>query len=272
MSDIKFSCVDGLFYPKEKLTLENIISNFLKNLIQENHTNNKNLRAIIVPHAGYVYSGQVAAYAYQMLLPIKNHINNIILIGPAHYLSFNGIATIDKKRYKTPLGEININQDIVRSLINYPNSNVKIIEKAFEKEHSLEVQIPFIQYINNKINIVPLLIGGKTDSYEVAKILNLLWKNSNNNNDIFIISSDLSHYHDYETANKIDSRTSNYILNLDYNSIEPHMACGAIGIKSILEVAKNNNAHINLLNLCNSGDSFGNKERVVGYGSYFINS
>lgn len=262
MITIKEPDVAGLFYPASKEE----INTSLKDLFA-NAKSNESLsppKAIICPHAGYIYSGVIAASAYKQIIPIKNKIKTVIIIGPAHKLPFHGIATHTADFFRTPCGDIALNKRVyeITNILEY----IKELPQAFTDEHCIEVQLPFLQSILDDFTIVPFVVG-HVDYRAVAKLLGLVWGNDKT---LIIISSDLSHYYDYNYANMLDKKTSNNIVNKRPEELGSDSACGRIPIQGLLKIAIDKDLTITELNLCNSGDTAGDKLKVVGYGSYHI--
>lgn len=259
MNKIRRSAVAGYFYPSNKEILIKQIKNFLENAtLKFNYTP----YALICPHAGYVYSGPIAGFSYKTLLPNKKNYKNIIILGPSHFEYVNGIAYISAEYFETPLGNAKVDLETLEKIkkLDFLVQN----EDAHKKEHSIEVQIPFIQYIfQNDIPILPLAFG-KISPEKIKILLETIW----NPETLIIISSDLSHYYDYDTAKKLDKQTSDAILNLDSDAIQYEQACGRIGIQGLLMFAKEKNWKAYLLDLRNSGDTSGSKTQVVGYGAW----
>lgn len=247
---IRKAAVAGMFYPKYKEEIESMINNFLSNV--PNIKIEGNLKALIVPHAGYIYSGQVAAYAYSLLRKYKNK-QKIILLGHSHFVYFNDFASDVNDYWETPLGRIKIIEN-----------NFLKLEAAHASEHCLEVQLPFLQKSLQNFEILPL-VTGEINPKEISRtIINLI-----DNSSILIISSDLSHYNSYEIAVKIDKNTINAIKSLDFNKMEIEGdACGKIPILTVIDIAKNLKWKCKLLEYKNSGDTSGNKASVVGYASF----
>ncbi|NRB10591.1 MAG: AmmeMemoRadiSam system protein B [Rickettsiaceae bacterium] len=261
MSIIKKANVAGQFYPDNQQELSNMLKAFLG---KDNQGYKFCPKALIVPHAGYIYSGAVAGFAYTKLFTIKDIIKQVIIFAPAHFFPFTGIATSSVDYFQTPLGDVKVNRDTLAKIADL--TNIQILEQAYKGEHSLEVQLPFLQYILKEFTITPLLIGS-INYNAIATIMNLLWGDDST---LFIISSDLSHYHPYETAKKIDKETSQAILTKDIAAIKEGSACGRLAIQALLAVAIKKKLQIDLVDLRNSGDTSGSKDRVVGYGSYII--
>lgn len=262
MSLAKQPNVAGSFYPAKKLSLETTITDLLKEAKIPN--NLPPAKAIIAPHAGYIYSGLTAAIAYKTLVPLKNQISTVILIGPSHFVPFFGIATMYADEFITPLGAVPVDTQVIRT--SFQLKQVVELEKAFEKEHCLEVQLPFISQILPRCKIAPFLVGN-TSYQEVAELIKKLWGGPDT---IIIVSSDLSHYHDYETAQKLDATTANAIENMQPEQLNTHSACGILAIQALLQCANEFKLKITRLDLRNSGDTAGDRKRVVGYGAYHL--
>ena len=258
---IRQPAVAGMFYPADKKILKDDISDYLKNVKCEAWNNPK---AIIVPHAGYVYSGPIAASAYKQLIPYKDKINRVVLLGPSHRVAFNGVAVSDADFFATPLGNIPLDKKGVQLLSALPQ--VVVSEQAHREEHSLEVQLPFLQEVLNEFTLIPLVVGD-VERHEVAKVIDLFWGDQNT---LFVISTDLSHYHSYNEAKNMDRKTSDAIENLKAEQIGYDDACGRNGLKGMITVAEEKQLSIDTLDLRNSGDTAGDKNRVVGYGAYVI--
>ena len=261
MSHIRHPAVAGLFYPADKQILKNDIHQYLSEVTAEQKTMPK---ALIVPHAGYVYSGPIAASAFKQLIPYKNKIKRIVVLGPSHRVAFKGLAVPESDVFNTPLGNIPIDQTSIQKLSGLPQ--IIVSDKAHEDEHSLEVQLPFLQEILGEFSLVPIVVGD-AERHEVADVINRLW---NSEDTLIVISTDLSHYHSYNEAKQLDQDTSDAIVNLKSNLIEYDDACGRNGLKGMLTVAEEKNLSIDVLDLRNSGDTAGDKNRVVGYGAYVI--
>jgi len=234
----------GSFYPADKEVLTGMIEQFLdeaKVKVQKS----KRLRALIVPHAGYVYSGSTAAFAYKMLGQAKP--KKIILFGPSHYTYLENAFSFSGE-WETPIRNTKLSP-----------ADLPIIKN--DKEHSLEVQLPFLQTVLKEFEFTPIIYG-EMDASELADILNT----ESNSESILIASSDLSHYSTYALAKKIDSNTINSILTLDFDSFTcDGDACGKIGIHALMLLAKKYNWKPILLDYKNSGDTAGDKNQVVGY-------
>ncbi len=260
MNTIRSAAVAGSFYPAEADTLVRMISSQLdKASVLPALTHPK---AIISPHAGYIYSGEIAASAYKQLQAIKDHIKRVILIGPSHHVAFSGFAVSSATCFSTPLGTIPLDSEAHAILATHHNVNV--IDQAHQAEHSLEVQLPFLQTVLDDFTIVPIITGNASPQ-QVAELINLLWDGSET---LVIISSDLSHYHDYNTAQQLDKITAQAILNLDINTVDAEHACGCIGIRGLLYFARQHPLIIHAVDIRNSADTAGSRDSVVGYGAF----
>lgn len=259
MSQIRQAAVAGLFYPADKQSLKEDVDEYLG---QANFGRDIVPKAIVVPHAGYIYSGPIAATAYKQIIPIKDKINRVILLGPSHRVAFNGLAVPESDVFQTPLGNIPIDQKGIRLLADLPQ--VIASDQAHREEHSLEVQLPFLQEVLGEFSLIPLVIGD-AECHDVAEVINKLWDDEHT---LIVISTDLSHYHEYNEAKRIDRVTSDAIENLKPEHIGYEDACGRNGLKGMMTVAKEKNLSIDILDLRNSGDTAGDKNRVVGYGAY----
>ncbi|MBT3394062.1 MAG: AmmeMemoRadiSam system protein B [Waddliaceae bacterium] len=251
MTKIRKPAVAGTFYPSSPLSLHEMIQGFLDNV--DDATEIKDLKAIIVPHAGLVYSGQVAAYAYKILEKHKKR--KAIIVGPAHTAFLNGYAADDNEQWETPFGTVKITENTLEK-----NSN------AHRSEHCLEVQIPFLQEIFDDIEILPIVVGdadAKALADDIMKILD--------DDTILIISSDLSHFNDYDVAVDLDNTTIKAVEDLDYEALlENGDACGKIPLLTMIEIAKKQQWKPTLLKYANSGDVTGDTSRVVGYASFIF--
>lgn len=257
----RYPAVAGSFYPAEPHTLSNTVANYLTDV----STTGQVPKAIIVPHAGYVYSGPIAATAYARLIPAALSINRVVLLGPAHRVAFQGLALSEATAFITPLGEVAIDHNSYQTLRDLPF--VGFLEQAHTQEHSLEVQLPFLQTVLADFKLVPIVVGEATPQ-QVSQVLSRLWGNDET---LLVISSDLSHYLDYNSAQQLDQHTSNSIERLDYENIGYNQACGGIAICGLLKLLAEKSLHIQTLDLRNSGDTAGDKQRVVGYGAYVVN-
>jgi AmmeMemoRadiSam system protein B len=249
-----------MFYPDDPVLLRQQVTGFLQ---AADSNTDLSPKALIVPHAGYVYSGPVAASAYRQLTGRHASINRVVLLGPAHRVAFSGLAATSAEYFSTPLGLIRIDQVAMDEILQLPQ--VRVLDEAHREEHSLEVQLPFLQSIlENDFSLVPLVVGD-ADSDSVAEVIEKLW---GDNRTLILISSDLSHYQDYATARQLDSATSRAIEQLDPQAIDYPQACGRNPVNGLLLAARHHKLQARTLDLRNSGDTAGGRDRVVGYGAY----
>ncbi|NOV30276.1 AmmeMemoRadiSam system protein B [Methylomonas sp. ZR1] len=252
--------VAGRFYPAHPQQLHDAVSGYLQDL----RPTGKAPKAMIVPHAGYVYSGPIAATAYARLKPAAASITRVVLIGPSHHVAFRGLAVSRTHAYTTPLGDVEVDQAAIEALVSLPF--VEYIEQAHTLEHSLEVHLPFLQSVLQQFTLVPIVAGDASPEL-VSQALELLWGGDET---LLVISSDLSHYHDYDTAKRLDQATSRMIEQLQYNEICGEAACGKVPVNGLLKLLKQKGLSIKTIDLRNSGDTAGNKQQVVGYGAYVV--
>jgi len=258
MKKIRQASVAGKFYPADREELES----FLEDCSQNNRKQYKySARAIIVPHAGYVYSGQFASEGFQYL---NKKAKNIFIIAPCHYIGFDGIAVSSSDAWETPLGQIEINKEINQVLIE--DFGAEFNDEAIEPEHALEVQVPFIQKGFPNSKIVPILVGD-ADSEQITNLISHFWNDKDN---VFVISSDLSHFHHDSEAQKIDKVTAEMIEAQEVSDFNSNQACGAIGVLGLVGFAKQEGFSLIRINLKNSSVISGDKSRVVGYGSWLL--
>lgn len=262
MENIRPPAVAGMFYPENPDVLRDIIE---QDLAQATPTAAATFpKVLIVPHAGYIYSGSIAANAFALLEPYRQLIKRVVIIGPSHRVGFNGAALSSADDFDTPLGTIPVDKDARAKLSGI--AGIHVIDKAHAAEHSLEVQLPFLQFLLDKFSIVPI-VAGDAEPQLIAKIIETLWGGPET---LIIISSDLSHFHQYQTAQQLDQATSQAILDLDVNAIDSQHACGCVGIKGLLTFAQRHPLEVSVLDLRNSGDTAGSKDSVVGYGAYLF--
>lgn len=255
---IRQPVVAGLFYPAEPDTLRRMVEGFLNEAPAAGTTP----KALIAPHAGYVYSGPVAASVYARLAAGRQTIHRVVLLGPSHRVPFHGLAVSGAASFRTPLGDIPIDRQAVAQIMELPQ--VVLLDDAHADEHSLEVQLPFLQLLLEDFELIPLVVGDASGE-EVAEVLQRLWGGAET---LIVISSDLSHYHDYMTARRMDQSTSEAIVNLHPEALAYEDACGRVPVSGLLLQAKRLGLHGELVDLRNSGDTAGDKARVVGYGAY----
>lgn len=259
MTSTRPPAVAGSFYPADALQLQALIMSLLFEVPSFSGSCPK---AIIVPHAGYIYSGAIAASAYARVALGRDSLRRVVLLGPAHRLGFHGLALSSADYFATPLGSVPLDRSENETLLTLPG--VQFLDKAHVLEHSLEVQIPFLQKVLPDFSLVPIVVG-ETSAETVATVIEQLWGGDET---LVVVSSDLSHYQDYATAQKQDSATSQAIENLLPEDIGYHDACGRLVISGLLLVAKKMGLTVTPYDLRNSGDTAGDRDRVVGYGAY----
>jgi len=271
------TAVAGSFYSNNKEILSQQVKTFLEDA---KVFPSANVNAIIVPHAGYVFSADTASVAYKTL---NKKYKNVFLIGSSHHINVNGISIYNKGNYNTPLGDVKVNQEIVSKLIK-ASKFISYHKDAHTKEHTLEVQLPFLQTLyGDDLNIVPIIVA--SSNFETLQAMAHLLQPYFNDENLFVISTDLSHYPSYKDAKKIDSLTLNALIknnsqsfidaivnneNLSIKELQTS-ACGWSSLLILLELTKNQNYKYELLQYKNSGDSiYGDKEKVVGYSALRI--
>lgn len=251
--------VAGFFYPDDAQELARTVDAAVARARHRGATGDRPPFALVVPHAGYAYSAAIAAEAYALLPRIRDQIHRVLLLGPAHRVGFRGLAAPSVETFRTPLGDIAIDKQAVAALSRLPQ--VAIRDDAHAQEHSLEVQLPFLQRALGTFELIPLVVGAATAD-DVAEVIAVMTAEPGT---LVVVSSDLSHYHSYEHARALDRQTIDAILALDSTAIADEGACGRIPIKGLLTIARANGAKPDLLDLRNSGDTAGDKDRVVGY-------
>ncbi len=251
--------VAGTFYPASADTLSAQISTCFAQAASSRRYAPK---AIVAPHAGYVYSGPVAATAYQQLHELRETVDQVVLLGPSHRVAFQGIAACSWEAYLTPLGPVPLDLQCTGRLLE--SGLVTEFDQAHAQEHSLEVQLPFLQQVLEDFRLLPLVVGD-ADPQQVADVIEAIWDGPQT---LIVISSDLSHYHPYQEARVMDHETSAAIERLDYRSIDYQQACGRAPLAGMLLAARHHRLQARTLDLRNSGDTAGDRQRVVGYGAY----
>lgn len=260
---IRSPAVAGLFYPDEPNELRKVLNELLSQA-SDLKTEIKQPVAIISPHAGYIYSGPIAATVYRYVGQFRQRIKRVILMGPSHRIALSGIATSSASHFATPLGLIPIDQASYHEIAQHPA--VRLVDAAHAQEHSLEVQLPFLQSILEHFTLVPLVVG-EVDKNDVARVLQLLDLDSDT---LVVVSSDLSHYHDYLSAQQRDQKTTDAILHLQPDRIGYEDACGRNPVNGLLTMAKQQRLQARCVDVRNSGDTAGARDRVVGYGAYLF--
>ena len=219
-------------------------------------------KALIAPHAGFVYSGPVAGSAYARLAARREAIERVVLLGPAHRVYVRALAATGAEAFATPLGEVPVDRAAVSRALALPQ--VETLDAAHAQEHSLEVHLPFLQELLGHFTLVPLVVGDASPG-EVEEVLELLWGGPET---LVVVSSDLSHYHDYATARRMDAATSRAIEALAPEDIGGEQACGRIPVQGLLLAARRHGLRAAAIDVRSSGDTAGPRDSVVGYGAY----
>ena len=258
MQSVRQPAVAGSFYPGQAAALGSAVQAILAAEASRMGAGERPPKALVVPHAGYIYSGAMAARAYARLAAGKKTIRRVVLLGPVHRVPVRGLALPGADFFATPLGKIEIDREAVASLGAL--SQVVVSPAAHAHEHSLEVQLPFLQSVLDDFKLVPLAVGDAT-SFEVAQVLEVLWGGAET---LIVISSDLSHFLPYGVAQAADRATVQSIMDLK-DGISHEQACGGTPVNGLLVAARRHHLQPQLLGLCNSGDTAGDRARVVGY-------
>lgn len=267
MHTIRPAAVAGSFYPGHRQTLSDNIHLLLEDVtvasaqLPKTATDAIQPKAIVVPHAGYIYSGRTAAFAYSRLAQWHHVIKRVILLGPVHRVPVRGLALPNVDAFTTPLGEVQLDKAAITSVAGM--KQVTTSYPAHAQEHSLEVQLPFLQSVLDDFKLVPLAVGDASAS-EVAEVMEMLWGGTET---LIVVSSDLSHFLPYPVANEVDKATVSNILHLQ-GALTHHQACGGTPVNGLILAAKKHRLQPRLLDACNSGDTAGDKSRVVGYAAF----
>lgn len=259
MLKIRPPAVAGRFYAGDPQRLRGDIESLMAKAPESAATAPK---AVIAPHAGYAYSGAVAAAAFAPLRDKARDIARVVLIGPAHYVGFRGVAAPIAEAFATPLGQVPVDGGALAMLDDLPFVTRSDVPHA--PEHALEVELPFLQTLLPSFTLAPLLVG-EARPLDVAEVLGRLWGGPET---LVVVSSDLSHFHDHETARRLDAATAEAIERGDWAALNPDRACGALAVAGLLIEAERHGMAARRLALCNSGDTAGPRDRVVGYGAW----
>ena len=257
MVAVRRPAVAGTFYPAERDRLREMVESFLGESGEAEAP-----KALIAPHAGYVYSGPIAGSAYARIRAHAVEIRRVVLIGPAHRAPIRGLAAPRCECFATPLGEVRVDVETVRDLAR--RGLVKMDDGAHRHEHGLEVHLPFLQCMLTDYAIVPLVVG-EAEPEAVAEVLEAVWGGRET---LLVISSDLSHYYAYDTARDLDACTARAIEEFAPDKIGIEQACGRTAIQGLLRVARRRELTPRTVDLRNSGDTAGPRDEVVGYGAF----
>lgn len=262
---VRPEAVAGMFYPRERDRLATMLDRLMAQAEPADaQAPDHAPKAIIAPHAGYDFSGGLAARAYRRLAPARGTVSRIVLLGPCHRVPVRGLAATSAAAWRTPLGEVPIDRAALDSLADLPQ--VREHDDAHAREHSLEVHLPFLQKTLGDFALVPFAVGSAS-AEEVAEVLERLWGGPETR---IVISTDLSHFHDYDTARALDGRTAEAIERLDWRAVDTDQACGRVPLSGMLSLAERRGLSVDRVGLCSSGDTAGPRDRVVGYGAWVV--
>jgi AmmeMemoRadiSam system protein B len=255
------TAVAGMFYPDAPERLRQEVARYLAEVRTVVAAHGRAPKAIVVPHAGFMYSGPIAAAAYGRLRSAAATIHRVVLIGPSHRVAFRGVAVPGTAAFASPLGSVMIDDAARREVCGHPA--VVTSDRAHEAEHSLEVQLPFLQSVLDDFTLLPL-VAGDAPAEEVAGILDRVWDGVET---LIVVSTDLSHYHGYDEARALDAATSRRIVAME-GGLDGANACGCVGLNGFLLTARRRGLLPSELDIRNSGDTSGDRGRVVGYGAF----
>lgn len=259
MTAIRKAAVANMFYPGNAAALRAEVRQFLD---AAGKAEGPAPKAIVAPHAGYRFSGAIAAKAYALLKPVADRITRVVLLGPCHRVAVQGLALSGADYFETPLGRVEIDKEAEDSIRHF--DQVGNFPPTHQAEHALEVHLPFLQELLGDFKLVPIVVG-ETPPSKVAEVLKTLWGGPET---LIVISSDLSHFLNYDAAQQIDKRTCAAITSLDPGKIERNGACGRFPLGGLLHLAKQRGMNVETIELKNSGDTAGSKDKVVGYGAW----
>ena len=255
------AAVAGQFYSDDASDLADVVDSFLQD---HQPVCQSQPAALIAPHAGYIYSGAVAGKAFAELEPWQNHIDRVVLIGPAHHVRLRGMAVPRAGYFHTPLGDVTLDTREIQALSELPD--VTYNDEAHAHEHSLEVQLPFLQRVLDDFHLVPVAVG-QLNAQEVLPVLQRYWGKART---VIVISTDLSHYLDHDSAETLDALTAEAVADQEPERIGEAQACGREALQALLTLTRQHHAHVHQLALVNSGDTAGPRDRVVGYGAWAV--
>jgi hypothetical protein len=253
------AAVAGTFYPADPARLAHDVDGYVGPGSADPPP-----KALIAPHAGYVYSGPIAGRAYARLRSARGRVARVVLLGPAHFVALGGLAVSAADRWVTPLGPVEVDDAARRAVLELPD--VALADEPHAPEHSLEVHLPFLQRVLGSFQLVPIVVG-RAGPNTVAAVLDTLWGGSET---LIVISTDLSHYYDHDTATVLDLRTAAAVVAGRADDIRPEDACGALAVRGLLVAARRHGLRTDLIELGTSADTAGPQDRVVGYGSFAL--
>ena len=257
---VRPAAVAGMFYPSDHRECAALVTHLLE---ENSATGTEKPKALILPHAGYIYSGPIAAKGYNLLRNFSQEIHRVVLLGPSHRVPLRGMALSSAAQFATPLGQVKIDHSEEDVLLQMPE--IQINDDAHALEHSLEVHLPFLQTLLPSFQLIPIVVGYSSPQ-SVARVLAHFW---DQDDCLIVVSSDLSHYLDYQTAKRVDQQTSGAILRGEHD-LQGEQACGCHALNGLLLLAGERSAKIDCVALANSADTAGPRDQVVGYGSYII--
>ena len=263
---VRSPAVAGFFYPEDPGELRAAVDAYLADARPANREDPDTPwpKAVIAPHAGYVYSAPVAASVYARLEAARGTVERVVLLGPSHRVGFAGLAVTGADAYVTPLGPVPVDAPAVARLAGF--GRVRFMDEAHAREHSLEAHLPFLQTVLGDFRLVPIVVGDAAPE-DVARALDALWGGPET---LVVVSSDLSHYRDYAAANEMDDATCRAVQTLEIDEVTTEGACGARAIGGLMALARRRDLRITLVDRRNSGDTAGPRDRVVGYGSFIV--
>lgn len=258
------TAVAGLFYPDDPATLQRDVRRYLDDASPPHHTDPPP-KAIIGPHAGYAYSGPVAGSAYAPLESLRGTTQRVVIMSPAHRVAFSDLALPSVGAFDTPLGPIVLDREAMETILSLPS--VVSLDEPHAPEHGIEVHLPFILETLGDVKIVPIVFGD-VSYHPAARVFEALWGGDET---LIVVSSDLSHFHDHPTATGLDRATADAIVERRLDHIGPDEACGSVAIRGLLAAEPGRALTVRCTDLRNSGDTSGDRDRVVGYGAFALN-
>ncbi len=261
---VRHAAVADMFYPGDDADLRRTVDELLADAAPAT-PEAEPPKVLIAPHAGYAFSGAIAAAAYRRVAAVAGDIDRVVLLGPAHRVYLREIAVPSEDRFATPLGEVHVDRGAVNDLLELPQ--VVVSSEAHALEHSLEVHLPFLQTVLGDFELIPLVVGD-VEAAQVAEVIERLWGDERT---LIVVSTDLSHYHPYDDACRIDGATIAAIERFE-SDLHGEQACGARVLNGLALVARRRGLGIERLGACNSGDTAGPRDRVVGYGAWALHA
>ena len=264
-STVREPAVAGTFYPSDPATLRATVERYLEDAAAAGGSGSAPPpKAVVAPHAGYVYSGPVAARAYARVVPLRGRVERVVLLGPAHRVPLTAIAAPGADALATPPGAVRVDTAARDRLVGA--GSVVVSDQAHAGEHSLEVQLPFLQVALGEMAVLPLAVG-RVPASAVADVLDAVWGGDET---LIVVSSDLSHYHDHATATELDRRTADAVVAKRPDRLGHDDACGVVPLQGLLLAAASRQMNVELLDLRTSADTAGDPGRVVGYGAFAL--